>query len=156
MIAQGAVDADFVVFFSPSFQKDFCFSQRVEDFAVQELVSKFVVKALDVTLLPRRPRLDVVTLDSSPFEPVLDSVSNELGAVVTPDKTRRSMLVDKFFKDFDDIFCPITLARTQAVTFASMLIDHAEHSKACSPVSLVMHEVPTPNMITMILSLIHI
>ena len=105
------MDADFVVFFSPPFQKDFCLSQGVEDFAVQELVSKFVVKALDGALLPGGTWLDIVTLDPSLFEPVLDSIGDKLGPVVTANEAWRSMLVDEFFKNFDDILCPITLAR---------------------------------------------
>lgn len=60
------------------------------------------------------------------------------------------MLVDQLFEDFNNILSPITLAWAQAMTFTSVLINNAEHPKACSPISLVMHKVPAPNMITMI------
>ena len=92
----------------------------MEDFAVQELVSEFVVKALDIALLPGRSRFDIVALDAPLFEPILDSISDELGSVVTPNESWRSMLVDQLFDDFNNILSPITLAWAQAMTFTSV------------------------------------
>jgi hypothetical protein len=71
-----------VVMVSPSFNDDLSFSQRVKDFAVQQFISHPLVEALAIPVLPRRPKLDVCCLRSNSFDPVSDSLSNELGAVI--------------------------------------------------------------------------
>jgi hypothetical protein len=50
---------DRVVVAPPALDDDSGLSERVEDFAVEQLVAKARVEALDVTVLPRTAPLDV-------------------------------------------------------------------------------------------------
>ena len=58
------------------------FRQRVEDFAVQELVSEFAVEAFVVAILPRTGRLDEERLDTDACEPTTNELGRELRAVI--------------------------------------------------------------------------
>ena len=48
-----------VVEASPAFDYDAGFSEGVEDLAIEKLVTEAGVEALDVSILPRAPSLDV-------------------------------------------------------------------------------------------------
>ena len=74
-----------VVMVPPSFNDDLGFSERVEDFTVQQLVSHSPVEAFAVSVLPGRSRLDIGGLCPSCFDPVPDGRSDKLRAVVRPD-----------------------------------------------------------------------
>ena len=65
----------------PAFHDDAGFSESVEDFAIEQLVPKPGVEALDVAVLPRAAGLDVGGPCANGGDPVLDGLRNELGAV---------------------------------------------------------------------------
>ena len=52
-IAERAVRPDGVVVFAPALDQDLRLQQRVEDFAVEQLVAQLAVEALAVAVLPR-------------------------------------------------------------------------------------------------------
>ena len=79
MRPEGVVEAP------PAFHYDAGFGEGVEDLAFKKLVAEAVVKALDVSILPRVPWLDVGSLCADGGDPVLNRLRNELGAVVRPD-----------------------------------------------------------------------
>lgn len=88
------------------------------------------MEALDVALLPRAARGDVVGLDPATLEPVLDRVGDELRTVVAADEPGRSVLLDELLEDLDDVLCPVAPARQQAVALLAVLIQHAQDPKA--------------------------
>src|SRR5262249_12930359 len=61
--------------------------ERVEDFAVEQLVAKARVEALDVTVLPRTAPLDVSGLGADSCDPFLHGLGDKLRSVVGPDVT---------------------------------------------------------------------
>jgi hypothetical protein len=65
----------------PAFHDDAGFGEGVEDLAIEKLVAEAGVEALDVSILPRAPRLDVGGLCADGGDPVLNRLCNELGAV---------------------------------------------------------------------------
>jgi len=73
--------AERVVEAPPAFHDDACLSERVEDLAIEKLVTDAGVEALDVAILPRAPRLDIGGLCADGGDPVLDGLRDELGAV---------------------------------------------------------------------------
>lgn len=51
-VSQGAVWPDGFVVDAPSFDQDLDFSERVEDFAVEQLIAESGVEALTIAVLP--------------------------------------------------------------------------------------------------------
>jgi hypothetical protein len=86
-VAQSTVGSFGVVMFSPAFDNDLGLTQRIEDFAVQQLIAHPPVKAFAISVFPGRSRLDVGCLGSNCCDPVSDSLSDELWAV-TPSEWR--------------------------------------------------------------------
>ena len=82
-VTQGRVRSHLVVMHSPAFDQDLRHPQRVEDFTVDQLISKFAVEALDVAIFPRTARRDEQCLDANLFEPLPHGFRGELGPVVT-------------------------------------------------------------------------
>ncbi len=70
-----------VVVFPPFLDQDLGFSQAVEDFAIQELVSEARVEAFTLSVLPGAARLDLCRFRANRLDPVLYGLSNELRAV---------------------------------------------------------------------------
>jgi len=52
-VAQGAVRSDCVEVVPPAFDQDLGFSQRVEDLAVEQLISEAGIEALTIAVFPR-------------------------------------------------------------------------------------------------------
>lgn len=48
-----------IVVIPPPIDQDLGFSKRVEDLAVEQLVTQFAVEALNESVLPRTPRLNI-------------------------------------------------------------------------------------------------
>ena len=64
---------------APALDDDLGFSQRVEDFAVEEFVTQARVEAFDISVLPRAAGLDERRLRAYSRDPLLHSLSHELG-----------------------------------------------------------------------------
>ena len=65
----------------PAFHDDAGFGEGVEDLAIEKLVAEAGVEALDVSILPRAPRLDVGGLCTDGGNPILDGLGNKLRAI---------------------------------------------------------------------------
>ena len=77
-----------VVMVPPSFNDDLGLTQRVEDFAVQQFIPHSPVETFAVSVLPGRSGFDIGGLGSNRLDPVPDSLSDELWAIVRPDVGR--------------------------------------------------------------------
>jgi hypothetical protein len=62
LIAKRAVRATLTVFDTPAFQNNARFVPTTEEFAVQAFFAQLVVKAFNVPVLPRAPRLDCMNV----------------------------------------------------------------------------------------------
>ena len=69
----------------PSFDNNWGFPQRVEDFAVEQFVAHPSIEAFAVAVLPWRSRLDICSLCPNCLDPIPDGLSDKLRAVVRPD-----------------------------------------------------------------------
>jgi hypothetical protein len=76
----------------PALDDDSGLSERVEDFAVEQLVAKARVEALDVTVLPRTAPLDVSGVGADRSDPFLHGLGHELRSVVGADVSGNAML----------------------------------------------------------------
>ena len=74
-----------VVMVPPSFNDDLCFTQGIEDFAVQQFNPHSPVEAFAVPVLPGLSRLNVGGLCSDSSDPVSERLSDKLWTVVRPD-----------------------------------------------------------------------
>ena len=95
-ISKRTVWPHLVILSSPALNDHACFGQGREEFAIQTLVAKLIVKALDISLFPGRARLDVQALNLSCAHPLLDRLSDELRAIchcgyVQADRSVRSL-----------------------------------------------------------------
>ncbi len=72
---------DGVVVTAPRLDQYSCFSEAVEDLAVEQLIAQRAVEALVVAILPRRTRHNVQRLHANLPEPFLNRGSDELAAV---------------------------------------------------------------------------
>jgi len=102
-ISKRAVWPHLVILSSPALNDHACFSQAREEFAIQTLVAKLIVKALDISLFPGRARLDVQALNLSCAHPLADRLSDELRAIVTADMFRLTVAFDRSIQDPDGI-----------------------------------------------------
>ena len=81
--------ADCIVVFAPFLDDDLCLSEGVKYLAVEQLVPEAGIEALAVSVFPRRPRHDIGGRRTDRGNPVPNSLGNELGSVVGPDKSWR-------------------------------------------------------------------
>ena len=102
-VAQSTVWSFGVVVFPPFFDQDLGFTQAVEDFTIQELVAEPGVEALAVSVLPRGSWFDVSRLGTNRFDPVLDSLRNELRAVVRPNERGNTAQDEQVAQRIDDV-----------------------------------------------------
>ncbi|MGB7839812.1 MAG: hypothetical protein WBL40_17055 [Terrimicrobiaceae bacterium] len=71
-----------IVFDTPAFQDNARLLRIAEEFSVQAFIARLVVKAFNMPVFPRAPRLHVERLDLLGLQPVLKAVGDKLGAVV--------------------------------------------------------------------------
>ncbi len=74
--------SDLIVVATPLLDDDPGLAERIEDLPVQQFVTHAGVEALDVSVLPRAPGRDVRGRSANTSDPLLDSLGNELWAIV--------------------------------------------------------------------------
>ena len=95
--------AERVVEAAPAFHDDAGLSERVEDLAIEKLVTDAGVEALDVSILPWAPRCDVGSLCADGCDPVLNRLRNELRAIIGSYVLRHAPEDEEVGQDVDDI-----------------------------------------------------
>jgi hypothetical protein len=84
---------------------DLSFSEGVEDLAIEQLIAKAGVEALDVAVLPGIAPLDIGSLSADSGDPSLDSLGDELRSVVGPNVTGNAAQDEQVGQNVDDIDC---------------------------------------------------
>ena len=120
--------------------------QIAEEFSVKAFIAKLVVKAFDVPVFPRAPRLDVERLDLLGLQPVLDAVGDKLGPVVAAQVFGHSIAGLWRFHHRYDVDGPDRPRRMNGQALPGVFVNQGEDAKAASILGLVSHEVPAPNL----------
>jgi hypothetical protein len=121
------VQPDRVVVAPPALDDDSGLSERVEDFAVEQLIAKSRVEALDVAVLPRTAPLDVSGLGAGNRDPFLHGLSHELRSVVGPDVSGNAMQDEEVGQNVDHIDRLELAGDTDRQAFMAELVEHVEH-----------------------------
>ena len=127
-IAYSAVGPLLVVEADPVGDDDAGLGERVELLAVEALVPEAGVKGFDVTVLPRRARVDVERADAAVSQAVPDGTGDKLWAVVGADMFRRSVGFDGLGEDSHDVVSADAAGDVVGDALFGVLVD--EHAGA--------------------------
>src|SRR5258708_15714931 len=95
--------ADRVVVESPRVDDDLGLAQSVENLAVEQLIAKAGIEALDVAVLPGAAPLDVGGLGTDSRDPVLHRLGDELRSVVGADVSGNAAQDEEVGQNVDHI-----------------------------------------------------
>src|SRR5215469_18907584 len=146
-ISKRAVWSHLVILSSPALNDHACSGQGRKEFAIETLVAKLIVKALYISLLPGRARLDVQALNLSCAHPLLDRLSDELRAVVAADVFGLTVAFDRPIQDPDGIQRSNGSAHFYHQTLLGVFIDESQDTQRASRLGLIVNDVPTPDLI---------
>src|SRR3989440_1063320 len=143
---------DRIVVASPALDDDLGLAQTVEDLAVEQLIAKAGVEALDVAVLPRTASLDVSGLGADSCDPFLHGLGDELRSVVGADVTGDAAQDEEVGQNVDHIDRLELAGDTDRQAFMGELVEHVEHAVLASVMSTVLDEVVGPDMIALLRS----
>src|SRR6266516_3315230 len=141
---------DRVVVASPALDDDLGLAQSVEDLAVEQLIAKAGVEALDVAVLPRAAPLDVGGLGTDSRNPFLHGLGDELRSVVGPDVSGNAPQDEEVGQNVDDIDRLELAGDTDRQAFMGELVEHVEHPIPASIMGAVLDKVVGPDMIAVL------
>ena len=141
---------DRVVVASPALDDDLGLAQSVEDLAVEQLIAKAGVEALDVAVLPRATPLDVGGLGTDSCDPFPHGLGDELGSVVGPDVSGDAPQDEEVGQNVDHIDRLELAGNTDRQAFMGELVEHVEHPILASIVGAVLDKVVGPDMIAVL------
>ena len=141
---------DRVVVASPALDDDLGLAQTVEDLAIEQLIAKAGVEALDVAVLPRTAPLDIGSLGADSGDPSLDSLGDELRSVVGPDMTGNAAQDEQVGQNVDHIDCFELAGDTDRQAFVGELVNDIEHPISASIVGAVLDKIVGPDVITVL------
>ena len=140
--------SNLVVFPSPAFNQNLRLQQSVEDLEVQQFVSELSIETLDISILPGASRFDVKRPDSHPSQPLSDNLGRKLAPVVGSKMLGCSSLdkeLSQFLEDRRAVEFSLDLNRQ---TLSGVLIHQSQHPESSAVVSSRLHEIVTPNMVS--------
>jgi hypothetical protein len=139
-----------VVVASPALDDDLGLAQSVEDLAVEQLIAKAGVEALDVAVLPRAAALDVGGLGTDSGDPFLHCLGDELGSVVGSDVSGDTPQDEEIGQNVDHIDSLEVAGDTDRQAFMAEFVEHVEHAIPASIVGAVLDKVVGPDMIAVL------
>src|SRR5215475_6237676 len=113
---------DRIVMAPPAFDDDLSFSQGIEDLAVEQLIAKAGVEALDVAVLPRTAPLDIGGLGADSGDPSLDSLGDELRSVVGPDVTGNAAQDEQVGQNVDNIDVSVVVLESRLLNLVVKIV----------------------------------
>ena len=136
-----------VVVPSPSFDHDLRLLERVEDFAIEQLIAQLAVERLAIAVLPGTSWFDVGGLGADGCNPFAERECDELRAVVGTDVGRHAASDEQIAQRLDDI-CRLQLpGHADGNRFPRELVDDAQHPEGLSIMGAIGHEVVRPHMV---------
>src|SRR5215831_6872246 len=126
---------------TPALDDDLGLTQSVEDLAVEQLIAKAGVEALDVAVLPGAAPLDVGGLGTDNSDPFLHRLGDELRSVVGPDVSGNAPQDEQVGQNVDHIDRLELAGDTDRQTFVAELVEHVEHPVLATIVGAILDEV---------------
>lgn len=115
-----------VVRSTPPFDAGLSLLQRIEDFAIEQIIPHLAIEALDVTVLPGAARLDKQRPDRQPAQPLAHPPSGELGAIVRANMRRNPPCVEQASERVDPIRMSELAGDTAVQALAAEFIDDVQ------------------------------
>src|SRR5262245_54891829 len=115
---------DRVVMAPPAFDDDLSFVEGVEDLAIEQLIAKARVEALDVAVLPGAASLNVGGLGTDSRDPFLHRLGDELRSVVGADVSGNAPQDEQVGQNVDHIDRLELAGDTDRQTFVGELVEH--------------------------------
>ncbi len=125
----------------PVFDNDLGFTQRVKDLVVQELVAYPAIEALTVSVFPEWPGLDVGSLCPNRLDPVSDSLSDELRAIVRPNVGGHSPQDEQVCQSINDLSRVELPFNPDRQAFPAVFVQDIEGPERPAIIGSVMHKV---------------
>ena len=142
-----------VVFLKPMLRGFSCFTNRLEEPAVQATVSKDTVERLVMSVLPRTSGLDETNAYSLIFDPFLDLLRNELGTVSAVHRPRNSVKFNELLENTNHIDRSEMSRTLDPKSASSELVDDREKAQ-CLPIRcLIRDEVVAPGVVRILSAL---
>ena len=138
---------DGIIVTTPALDDDPGFLECVEDLAVEQFVPKLGVEALDVAVLPGRPRRDVGRLRTNGRDPCLDGLGDELGAIIRPNMAGNATQDEQVGEDVDHVSALQLASDPDRQALAGELVDHVQHPDLPPIVCSGFHEVVGPDVV---------
>lgn len=145
-VAHAAVRTLLVVDADPVGDDDAGLGERVELLAVEALGPEAGVKGFDVTVLPRRARVDVERADAAVGQAVADGAGDKLGAVVGADVLGGAVRLDGLGEHDHDFVGTDATGDVVGDALLRVLVDEHEGAEAAPSRRDVRHEIPCPNV----------
>src|SRR5258706_7035550 len=120
---------------------DLGLAQSVENLAVEQLIAKAGVEALDVAVLPRAAPLDVGSLGTDYRDPFLHGFGDELRSVVRADVSGNAPQDEEVGQNVDHIDRLELAGDTDRQAFMGELVEHVEHPILASVMGAVLDKV---------------
>src|SRR5437762_9614385 len=136
-----------IVVTTPAFDDDLRFPQRVEDLAIEQLVTQPGIKTLAEPVLPRTARRDVGGLCSDGADPLLHRLGNELRAIIGTDMPRNTAPDEQVGEHIDDIDRLEPARYLNGQTFVGKFVDDVEHAEFASIMGALLDEVVRPDVV---------
>ena len=131
----------------PVFNHDLGLLQCVEDLAVEQFVTQFTVEAFAIAVLPWASRFDVSGLGSDRSNPIPESLSDKLRAVVGTYMRRNAPRDEQLAQGLDDVGGLEFPCHTDSQALSGELVENAQHPEGFAIVGTVSDEVIRPDMI---------
>jgi hypothetical protein len=144
------VRSDRVVVASPALDDDLCLAQSVENLAVEQLIAKAGIEALDIAVLPGTAPLDVSGLGADSCDPFLHGLGDELRSVVGADVSGNAPQGEEVGQNVDHIDRLELAGDTDRQAFMAELVEHVEHPIPTSVMGAVLDKVVGPDMIAVL------
>ena len=138
-----------VVFLPPSFNQYLRLRQRVEDLAVEQLVSQLAIKRFDVAVLPRAARLDIQRLYAKFVQPGSNGRGRKLRAVIAADVLWNTSRHEQPRQPFQYILRVQASCRINRQALTRVFIQNREHPNHPAVMRPSLNEVIRPHMILM-------
>ena len=139
--------SDGVVMSSPLLDEDFGLMDRVENFAIEQLVAETAVEAFHIAVLPGAAGRDEGGLCADGADPVANALGDELRAIIRADEARRAAQDEKVGQNVDHVSGLEFAVDPDRQTFAAELIENAEHLDDPAIRGAVVDEVVAPDMV---------
>ena len=141
---------DGVIVSAPALDDDLSFSQRVEDLAVEQLVSQASIEAFNVAILPRAAGLDVSRFGADSGDPFLDCLRHELRAIIGSDMARDAAQHEEIGQHVDHVDRLELAVDAYRQALVGELVDDVEHAVFAAVMGAILDEVIRPDVVGML------